>query len=280
MSQEQRETAEKGERESQQGIPDQQAALAQLREQIDDVDRQLVGALGRRMRLAKEVAAIKGEQNIPMMQPGRVSQVQDNIAGLARDRGLPAEYVQQVYQLIIEETCRMEDELIGSGTAASPSARPRVIGIDHVAVAVNDLEQAIASLRDHYGFEVIERRDVEGTVSGMTSATMRAGDASIVLCQGTSAQSNVSRYVENVGQGVQHVALRIEGHQQLVAELASMGADLLTGIIHAPGLDQTFTRRDGATGLQFEFVSRNEHTGFEDSNVRELFEAMEREDVW
>jgi 4-hydroxyphenylpyruvate dioxygenase-like putative hemolysin len=109
---------------------------------------------------------------------------------------------------------------------------------------------------------------------------MRAGEASIVLCQGTSPQSNVSRYVENVGQGVQHVALRVEGLKELIEAFSSAGADLLTGVIHAPGLDQTFTRRDPATGLQFEFITRTEHTGFEDSNVRELFEAMEREDVW
>ena len=114
----------------------------------------------------------------------------------------------------------------------------------------------------------------------MLTATIRAGGVTFVLCQGDSPRSNVSQYIAAYGPGVQHIALEVVEHDGLVADLLKREADLLTQILHAPGLDQTFTKRDGNTGVQLEFVSRNNHTGFDDNNIRELFIAMERENVY
>lgn len=114
----------------------------------------------------------------------------------------------------------------------------------------------------------------------MVSAVMRAGEVTFVLVQGDSPESNVSRYIEHYGPGVQHVALEIDDPTGLYDDLEKRDCDLLTGIIHSPGLSQVFTKRDKNSGIQIELINREAHEGFSENNVKELFEAMEREDVY
>lgn len=156
----------------------------------------------------------------------------------------------------------------------------RALAIDHVAIAVRSLPDAIEHFRDSFGFEVVEERKVDGEFSGMDTAVLVAGDVKFVLVQGTSPASNVSRYIEHYGPGVQHVAIRVDDAEVVLVDLQARGCDLLTGIIHADGLDQIFTRRDQNSGMQVELISRSKNEGFSGSNVRELFEAMEREQVF
>jgi 4-hydroxyphenylpyruvate dioxygenase-like putative hemolysin len=178
------------------------------------------------------------------------------------------------------ELCRLVDAA-GRGTPdpgdsllARASAR-----IDHVAIAVRDLDEAIEAYRRTLGFELVERRRIEGSASGMLLAEMRAGPITFVLVQGDSERSNVTRYVAEYGPGVQHVALAVDDLPALLEELDGRGCELLTGVIESPGLQQAFTRRDPNSGIQLEFVSRRGEAGFTQSNIEDLFEAMERENV-
>ncbi len=155
--------------------------------------------------------------------------------------------------------------------------RGAALRIDHVAVAVRDLEKAVETFSRTLGFELVERRRVEGRASGMFLAEMRAGGVTFVLVQGDSPESNVTRYIEQHGPGVQHVALEVEGLSEVLEELGANGCDLLTGVIRSPGLQQAFTRREPNSGVQLEFVSRGGEDGFSQSNIEQLFEAMERD---
>jgi methylmalonyl-CoA epimerase len=183
----------------------------------------------------------------------------------------------------------MTEEGIVAANGAPPSAdagceraalRDRAIAIDHAAIAVRDLESAITLFRDSFGFEVVEERQVEGSFSGMDSVVLRAGRVKLVLVQGTSPASNVSRYIEHYGPGVQHLAIEVDDAQSVLEDLRRRGCDLLTGVIHSPGLDQIFTRRDLSSGMQIEFIARSKNDGFSEDNVRELFQAMERENAF
>lgn len=267
----------------------QTPALTALREQIDRIDERLLSALAERVAVCREVAEHKRVEGIPMMQPDRVAIVEDRWAELARARELDEDFARRLCRAVIEEGCRVEDAIIdGTDPDADDRAAPAghsafarsAIAIDHVAIAVKDLDAAIAYYGDVLGMELRERRKIDGRISGMDSAVMEAGGVKFVLVQGDSPESNVSRYIEAYGPGVQHVAIEVPDPQAAIDDLRTRGADLLTGIINGPGLDQIFTKREPSSGMQLEIIARSENDGFDPRNVQELFEAMERENVY
>lgn len=154
----------------------------------------------------------------------------------------------------------------------------RLRGVDHLAIAVDDLEIAIAFYRDRLGFKEVERRSTAGVRTGMDSAVMLAGDLKVVLIRGTSPQSQVSRYVAEYGPGVQHVAFQVEGIEAVFADLRERGLAFDTDIITAPGLKQAFSTRDPVSGMMFELIERTGAEGFSDESVRKLFESLEEKD--
>jgi len=266
------------------GTSTQADALASFRDRIDRVDEQLVSALSQRIAICREVADHKRERGIPMMQPERVAAVEERWAELAGERELDPDFARTLAQAVIAEGCRVEEAIIDGDDAAATDGRSvfarAAVGIDHVAIAVRDLDAAIAYYGEVLGMQLQERRQISGRVSGMDSAVMTAGGVKFVLVQGDSPESNVSRYIEAYGPGVQHVAIEIPDAQEAIADLRARGADLLTGVINGPGLDQIFTKREPNSGMQLEIIARAENEGFDPRNVQELFEAMERENVY
>lgn len=261
------------------GTTTENRSIAELRERLDRTDDALLDLLAERLRTCREIAEVKRAGNLPMMAQDRLDALAEKVRGFGGRNGVDPDFLAELFGLVTAETCRIEDEII-TGSGSGSGLAGRAVRIDHVAIAVRDLDAAIDMFATRFGFTMLERRQVAGEFSGMDSATMRAGGVTFVLVQGDSPASNVSRYIEHYGPGVQHIALAVRGHADLLADLGERGANLLTGIIHAPGLDQSFTTREPNTGIQLEFVTRTDNAGFDDDNVRELFAAMERENVF
>ncbi|PLY40174.1 glyoxalase [Janthinobacterium sp. ROICE36] len=148
--------------------------------------------------------------------------------------------------------------------------------IDHIAIAVRDLDEALFLYQEILGFELVARREVKGAFSGMISAELKAGGFSIVLVQGTDPQSQVSRYIAEFGPGVQHVAIEVEDVASVEMTLRKSGLKFATEVIRGSNLVQIFTRRDSNCGMMFEFIQRVEaEDGFETVNIQKLFEQLE-----
>ncbi|MEH2214565.1 chorismate mutase [Nostoc sp.] len=88
------------------------SGLEGFRQEIDAVDSQIIEALAKRFEICKRVAEFKKQQGIPMMQPERVEAVKQRRRELAMQHGLDGAFMVELYSLIIQETCRMEDEII------------------------------------------------------------------------------------------------------------------------------------------------------------------------
>jgi methylmalonyl-CoA/ethylmalonyl-CoA epimerase len=151
--------------------------------------------------------------------------------------------------------------------------------IDHVAIAVTDLEASIAFYTDVLGFELGERRRTEGTKTAMISAVLKAGPITVVLLQGTSPESQVSKFVEHFGPGVQHLAIAVEDLPTLAEDLKSQGMEFDTNVIRSPGLLQIFSHRDPGSGMMFELIERK-GGDFSDQSVQQLFEQLEKKDAY
>jgi len=254
--------------------------LKELQDQLDQIDRALLEALERRFEVCREMAAAKLANDLGTMQPEEIDEAVDRCASFAGP--LDAGFVKRFCRLIVEKSCKIEKELLSPGeeTAEPSELGKRGVRIDHAAIAVRDLDAAIETFTKKYGFRVMDRRPVKGSMSGMEVAAIEAGDLTLVLVMGTDPQSNVTRYIENYGPGVQHLALLVDGLPEVHADLKDRQANLLTDIVNAPGLRQAFTRRDSNTGMQFEFLERSNLNEFEEDNIRQLYDAMDNEDVY
>jgi len=162
-----------------------------------------------------------------------------------------------------------------SGNVSISRLGARVIEIDHLAFAVRDLETSIAWLRDKLGLTLVERRATEGRKTAMVSAVLQLGPLCFVVVQGTSNESQVSRFVGHYGTGVHHVAIRVEGLPGIVSELREGGNEFGTNIIDNGSYRQAFMKRDRHTGIMFELIERFEGKAFQDGGVRQLFEELE-----
>jgi methylmalonyl-CoA epimerase len=150
--------------------------------------------------------------------------------------------------------------------------------VDHLAIAVEDLEQAIDHYSNVMGMPLLERRETVGEKTGMLSAVMDAGNFTIVLIQGLQASSQVSRYVNHFGQGVQHMAFEVDNIGEVVKTLSAQGVAFSTDLLIGPGLTQIFTKRDKTSGMMYEFIERTGEEGFQESNINNLFAQLESHD--
>jgi 4-amino-4-deoxychorismate mutase len=88
------------------------ATLSDYRVEIDAIDAEIVRCFAKRMRLCEEIALFKKENSISVMQPERVAAVLSRIASLAVGAGIRPSVLTGIYRLLIEETCRIEAQII------------------------------------------------------------------------------------------------------------------------------------------------------------------------
>lgn len=88
--------------------------LEPFRRRLDALDEQIAGLLGQRFEVCREVAHYKSEHEIPMMQPERVAEVRARYLDRGAQAELPPDFTADLFELLINATCRMEDELMGT----------------------------------------------------------------------------------------------------------------------------------------------------------------------
>ena len=93
----------------------------------------------------------------------------------------------------------------------------KVTKVDHIGIAVKNMEEALAFYRDTLGIssvgtEVIEEQKVK-------VAFLPLGDTELELLESTSPDGPVAKFIEKRGEGIQHVALRVENIEEALKEL-------------------------------------------------------------
>lgn len=161
-----------------------------------------------------------------------------------------------------------------------PHSTPAYLKIDHVAIAVRDLDSAVVYFTEALGFSLTRRLHIKGRTTGMLSAELEHQGIKLVLCQGTEPASQVSQLIANFGPGVAHIALAVNHLDVTAAELERRGVPMQTSVIRGPGLRQIFTQRDANSGLSFELIERTSQEGFLEDNVQNLFEQLERSNAY
>jgi methylmalonyl-CoA epimerase len=93
--------------------------------------------------------------------------------------------------------------------------------IDHVAIAVRDLEAAIQYYRDTYGVDVDHREVVEK--DGVEEALLKVADSYVQLLTPVRDDSPVAKYLATRGEGIHHVAYRVANCAKALARVKAEG---------------------------------------------------------
>ena len=252
------------------------ADLADLRARIDELDSELVRILAERIAVCHEVAARKAQTGASVIQPARVRDVLASRRQEAIDLGLDPDFVEQVMRVVLAETHRIE---VAGGRpepppdkVASPERIQSAIDtvatrIDHVVVAVSDLDSAMASLAQRFGLHT-ER------VSSH-SAVATAGGVALVLVDG-DAHPAVAEFLKRHGPGVGHIAVEVLNAELTRAALDANGTPLLTDVVvDEAGHEEFLAASDPVSGLQLAFISRTGHRlGPNTGNLSALLDAL------
>src|SRR5919106_4383334 len=97
--------------------------------------------------------------------------------------------------------------------------------LDHIGIAVEDIDAALAFYRDALGLEIEAPEDV---VSQRVRAhVIPTGESALELLEATAPDSPIAKYVEKRGPGIHHITLRVENIAAALAQLKARGVRLV-----------------------------------------------------
>ena len=128
-------------------------------------------------------------------------------------------------------------------------------GIHHLGVAVDDLDQALATYERLFGARLEHRERVPD--QGIEAASLRIGGGRVELLASLGDETPVGRFLADRGPGMHHVAYEVDDVGAAIDELAAKGAELIDdrprrGLF---GLEVAFVHPDAVHGVLAEVVS-------------------------
>jgi methylmalonyl-CoA epimerase len=97
--------------------------------------------------------------------------------------------------------------------------------VDHIGVAVDDLEAALALYRDTLGMPLVHRETL--TEQGVEAGLLDVGESHIELLSPLRPDTTVGKFLARKGPGLHHVAYRVESVQEALAALSKAGMRLI-----------------------------------------------------
>ena len=113
--------------------------------------------------------------------------------------------------------------------------------LDHIGIAVADLQQALAFYRDALGLEIEATEDVAS--QRVRAHFIPAGEGALELLEATAEDSPIAKYIAKRGPGLHHITLRVDDIRAALAQLKAKGVRLID---ESP--------RDGAHGSLVAFI--------------------------
>lgn len=129
-------------------------------------------------------------------------------------------------------------------------------GIHHLGVAVEDLDEALATYQSLFGARLEQRETVED--QGVEAASLRVGMGRVELLASLGKETPVGKFLAKRGPGMHHVAYEVHDVRAALAELSAKGAELIDeqpreGLF---GQEVAFVHPGTAQGVLVELVAR------------------------
>lgn len=97
--------------------------------------------------------------------------------------------------------------------------------LDHVGIAVRELDDAVRFYRENLGLEIDPPEEVGS--QRVRAHFIPVGESALELLEATAPDSAIAKFVEKRGPGLHHVALRVEDIRAALAELKAKGVRLI-----------------------------------------------------
>jgi methylmalonyl-CoA epimerase len=126
--------------------------------------------------------------------------------------------------------------------------------IDHVAIAVNDLDAAVEYYRATYGVEVAHREVVER--DGVEEALLKVAESYVQLLSPVRDDSTVAKFLATKGEGIHHIGYRVDSCAEALERVKAEGGRVID---EAPrpgsrGTTVAFVHPKGGLGTLVELV--------------------------
>ena len=102
---------------------------------------------------------------------------------------------------------------------------PKITKINHIAVAVSDIESSLNFWRDALGLELSELREVPAESAQI--AFLPVGGTEVELVRPTTDDSGLAKYLAKNGAGIHHLCLETDDIDGMMAQLKGKGVQLI-----------------------------------------------------
>jgi len=101
----------------------------------------------------------------------------------------------------------------------------KILKVDHIGIAVKDIDESLKFYTELLGFECAGTEVVEEQM--VRVAFLPSGDSELELLESTSPEGPVARFIEKNGEGIQHIALRVDDIEEALVYLKEKGVRLI-----------------------------------------------------
>ncbi len=101
----------------------------------------------------------------------------------------------------------------------------KILKVDHIGIAVNNIEEVKKLYSDILGIEHLGSETV--AEQKVTTAFFPVGESEIELLESTAPDGPIAKFIESRGPGIQHIAFRVDNIEKALEELKAKGVRLI-----------------------------------------------------
>lgn len=126
--------------------------------------------------------------------------------------------------------------------------------IDHIGIAVRDLEESLKFFKDTLGLEMVFKETLPD--SGVKALGLNVGESRIELLEPLGENSPIAKFIEKRGEGIHHIAFRVDNIERSLELLKKNNFKLIdeTPRIGAEGKRIAFVHPKSTHGVLIELV--------------------------
>mgnify|MGYP001455855996 CR=1 FL=1 len=123
--------------------------------------------------------------------------------------------------------------------------------INHIAIAVKDVEESLKFWRDAMGLSVDHIENVPSQKSEVVFIPV--GESEVELVRPTSSDTGVAKFIEERGGGMHHLCFEVDNIDEMLAQLKEKGVRLINEVaLELPGRKMAFVHPKSTNGVLVE----------------------------